>query len=206
MDVTLTPRLLEVLPISRHRAPVRARHRRDSRRAHPLAAVAITGVALGGSVLTPLTAAAAPAHDGQLGTDSMLDDTTGAAQTEYGYSDDSVYGDSDDDFDSSDDFGSGDSDGGGSSSRLHATHAVTPRTTHTALRASHAAARPIASKPASRPAHHPVAHSSSRTAHTRPMSSGEEQYRNGCRQGYIVEDCGRFDVPHLLQRGINPYF
>ncbi|HEY9414514.1 MAG TPA: hypothetical protein VIQ30_07135, partial [Pseudonocardia sp.] len=42
-------------------------------------------------------------------------------------------------------------------------------------------------------------------AHTRRMSSGEEQYRNGCRQGYIVDDCAQFDAPHLLQRGINPY-
>ena len=38
----------------------------------------------------------------------------------------------------------------------------------------------------------------------RPMSSGERQYRNGCRQGYIHQGCERFDVSHLLRRGIDP--
>jgi hypothetical protein len=44
-----------------------------------------------------------------------------------------------------------------------------------------------------------------RTARTRPMTSGEQQYRNGCRRGYIAKGCDQFDVPHLLRRGINPY-
>lgn len=39
----------------------------------------------------------------------------------------------------------------------------------------------------------------------RPMSSGERQYRNGCRQGYINQGCERFDAAHLLRRGIDPY-
>jgi hypothetical protein len=41
--------------------------------------------------------------------------------------------------------------------------------------------------------------------HIRPMTSGERQYRNGCRQGYITEDCERFSVTALLRHGINPY-
>ena len=43
------------------------------------------------------------------------------------------------------------------------------------------------------------------TRYIRPMTSGERQYRNGCRQGYITEDCERFSVTELLRHGINPY-
>lgn len=43
-----------------------------------------------------------------------------------------------------------------------------------------------------------------RPAHLRPMSSGEEQYRTGCRRGYITDGCGAFSVSNLLGRGINP--
>jgi hypothetical protein len=39
----------------------------------------------------------------------------------------------------------------------------------------------------------------------RPMTSGEEQYRNGCKQGYISDDCEQFSVTNLLRQGINPY-
>jgi hypothetical protein len=39
----------------------------------------------------------------------------------------------------------------------------------------------------------------------RPMTSGERQYRNGCRQGYISEDCEQFSVTSLLRRGIDPF-
>jgi hypothetical protein len=39
----------------------------------------------------------------------------------------------------------------------------------------------------------------------RPMSSGEAQYRNGCRQGYISDDCEQFSVTNLLRHGIDPY-
>jgi hypothetical protein len=45
---------------------------------------------------------------------------------------------------------------------------------------------------------------SERGHHRRPMTSGERQYRNGCRQGYITEDCEQFSVTNLLRRGINP--
>lgn len=41
--------------------------------------------------------------------------------------------------------------------------------------------------------------------HRRPISSGELQYRNGCRQGYITEDCDQFSVTNLLRRGIDPF-
>lgn len=41
-------------------------------------------------------------------------------------------------------------------------------------------------------------------AQLRPMSSGEEQYRTGCRQGYITEGRGAFSLPGQLSRGINP--
>ncbi|HTF53062.1 MAG TPA: hypothetical protein VK735_36920 [Pseudonocardia sp.] len=39
----------------------------------------------------------------------------------------------------------------------------------------------------------------------RPMTSGERQYRNGCRQGYINDDCEQFSVTNLLRRGIDPF-
>ncbi len=39
---------------------------------------------------------------------------------------------------------------------------------------------------------------------SRPMTSGERQYRNGCRQGYISEGCERFSIGRLVKRGINP--
>jgi hypothetical protein len=45
---------------------------------------------------------------------------------------------------------------------------------------------------------------SGRNRHRRPLSSGERQYRNGCRQGYIHEDCEQFSIANLLHRGINP--
>ncbi|MBO0873106.1 MAG: hypothetical protein J2P19_06895 [Pseudonocardia sp.] len=40
---------------------------------------------------------------------------------------------------------------------------------------------------------------------TRPMTSGEHQQRNGCLQGYIVDDCERFSVSNLLHHGIDPF-
>lgn len=60
--------------------------------------------------------------------------------------------------------------------------------------------------------HRPAAHRHARQhgharhhdAHPRPLTSGERQYRNGCRQGYILEGCAQFAVPHLLRRGISP--
>ncbi|MGQ0480276.1 MAG: hypothetical protein ACT4O0_04510 [Pseudonocardia sp.] len=42
------------------------------------------------------------------------------------------------------------------------------------------------------------------TPRSRPMTSGERQYRNGCRQGYISEGCERFSIGELVKRGINP--
>jgi hypothetical protein len=52
------------------------------------------------------------------------------------------------------------------------------------------------------------AHSGHRHKHhrteLRPMTSGEEQYRNGCRHGYITQNCNEFSVSNLLGRGINP--
>lgn len=52
------------------------------------------------------------------------------------------------------------------------------------------------------PHHHKNRH---HRASTRPMTSGEQQYRNGCKQGYIKQGCNDFSVSHLLRRGINPY-
>ena len=50
-------------------------------------------------------------------------------------------------------------------------------------------------------------HSHGRHQHDRdrPMTSGERQYRNGCRQGYISDDCEQFSVTSLLGRGIDPF-
>lgn len=39
----------------------------------------------------------------------------------------------------------------------------------------------------------------------RSMSSGERQYRNGCRRGDIADECARFSVGNLLRRGIDPF-
>ena len=39
----------------------------------------------------------------------------------------------------------------------------------------------------------------------RPMTSGEQQYRNGCHQGYVSDNCEQFSVTGLLRHGINPY-
>ena len=39
----------------------------------------------------------------------------------------------------------------------------------------------------------------------RPMTSGERQYLNGCRQGYISDNCEQFSVTGLLRHGVNPY-
>jgi hypothetical protein len=39
---------------------------------------------------------------------------------------------------------------------------------------------------------------------TRPMTTGERQQRLGCLQGYIVDDCEQFSVENLLRRGIDP--
>jgi hypothetical protein len=56
----------------------------------------------------------------------------------------------------------------------------------------------------SRGAHHrAVPHTVAR--HLRPMTSGERQYRNGCLQGYISEDCHAFSVTELLRHGISPF-
>ena len=53
--------------------------------------------------------------------------------------------------------------------------------------------------------HAPRTHRRHRSsAMLRPMTSGEEQYRNGCRHGYITDDCGQFSVNSLLGKGINP--
>jgi hypothetical protein len=137
--------------------------------------VALTGIALGGSVLYPLTAVASPSHALQPGAGRVTDhsdyldsDDSDWGDSDWGDSDwgDSDWGDSDwgdsDDGDSDDGYGdSGEWDG--------ATRAT------------------------------------GRTARTRPMTSGEQQYRNGCRRGYIAKGCDQFDVPHLLRRGINPY-
>ena len=40
---------------------------------------------------------------------------------------------------------------------------------------------------------------------TRPMTSGERQYRTGCRRGYITQGCDQFAAPRLLHHGIDPY-
>lgn len=56
--------------------------------------------------------------------------------------------------------------------------------------------------------HHPKTKKAKHPRHRsirRNLTSGEEQYRNGCRQGYIQEGCDAFSVPSLLNRGINPY-
>ena len=53
--------------------------------------------------------------------------------------------------------------------------------------------------------HHPTKHGQTRHHRLRPMTSGEQQYRNGCLQGYITDDCQQFNVPSLTHKGINPF-
>lgn len=178
----------------------------------------VTGVALGGSVLSSVTVTASPAHDQQTAADRLPGGAVNVARASY--DDDGPSGHAASGFDGSDDpdasgyggsdhgrGGSDDADGGYSadtalgdrspptdSRAAQVSNTLTPRATDAASR-----------RPARTGGRHSAARATGRTAHTRPMSSGEEQYRNGCRQGYIVEDCGQYDVPHLLQRGINPY-
>jgi hypothetical protein len=113
-------------------------------------------MALGGSVLTPLTAMAESAHDQSSGADHA----PGSSAAGFNDTD-------------SDDTDSDHVDDSAPPARAVARHRRTPTVR--------------------------------RTPHTRPMSSGEEQYRNGCLQGYIAEGCSQYDVPHLLRRGINPF-
>lgn len=95
------------------------------------------------------------------------------------------------------------------SSRSRTLRGVTATVTATgaALGASALAAAPAYA------ASSPVAHldnqhgegdASSHHRRYRPMTSGEEQYRNGCKQGYISDDCEQFSVTNLLRHGINP--
>ncbi|WP_156935150.1 hypothetical protein [Pseudonocardia spinosispora] len=119
----------------RHRAPSA-----PSRALTTLTGAAVTGVALGASMISPALASAAPAT-----TDSDL--STGTTPAHLGHNSD----------DSSED-----------ASRHHRKQR-----------------------------HH-------RTL-ARPMTSGEQQYRNGCKQGYIKQDCDQFTVTHLLRKGINPF-
>lgn len=82
--------------------------------------------------------------------------------------------------------------------------AATVTVTGAALGASALAATPAYAATADG-SHSSSEHSSSHHRHYRPMTSGEEQYRNGCRQGYISDDCEQFSVTGLLRHGIDPY-
>ncbi len=160
-------------------------------------------------MLTPTSALASPAHDEQPGaTGSATETQTIGLADDYEDPDDADepgypgYGDSDLRLGDSADPGGEYPADEGSGHRAHtagshpaqSTAASAPRATRTAERHP---VRAVDRRAATGP--------TGRATHTRPMSSGERQYRNGCRQGYIVEDCGQYDVPHLLQRGINPY-
>lgn len=140
------------------------RHRASSRRARSLPALVLTGAALGGPVVFPVNAVAAPL----LGEAPQVMD---AHDPDF---DDST--DSTDDFDDESDYQSDDADDGPDDDWVD--HESRPVIRH-------------------REATHRV--------RSRPMTSGERQYRNGCRQGYITDGCQRFDVTHLLGQGINPY-
>ncbi|MDQ2706816.1 MAG: hypothetical protein M3Z25_03935 [Actinomycetota bacterium] len=132
----------------RHRAPARNRS---------LTTLALSGAALGGSALYPLTSVAAPAHE---------------------HLRHSVVADFNDDFDSDESNKWDESEGDGAGSFDDG--------------------RPDSpTRPHKRAAQH--------HAYNRYLTSGERQYRNGCRQGYITDACEQFDVTHLLQRGIDPY-
>lgn len=183
-----------------------------------MTASVVTGLALGGSVLPSLAALDSSAHDRQSAGDRSRAGTAAVVRASYDDddrtapdtrglddsddADDSDQGGSDDGLDGSDDPVSGYSAHAGSGYRTHATASHPTRVSNRpAPHAGEVAGR----RPVRTVGRHWAAGTTGRAAHTRPMSSGEQQYRNGCRQGYIVEDCGQYDVPHLLQRGINPY-
>lgn len=52
---------------------------------------------------------------------------------------------------------------------------------------------------------HPVNRQVRQVTNLRTPTSGEEQYRNGCRRGYISDGCGLYSVHSMLRRGINPF-
>jgi hypothetical protein len=82
--------------------------------------------------------------------------------------------------------------------------AATVTVTGAALGASALAATPAYAATA-HGSHLSSGHDGSHHRHYRPMTSGEEQYRNGCHQGYISDDCEQFSVTNLLHHGIDPY-
>lgn len=162
-----------------HAAPTHA-----STHHHALSSLAVTGAALGASLFSPLTAAAAPGSAESSGqatpshaATSTRDDTlcdAADAETREG--------------------------------------ACLPT-------ASHSTIRPRAREPEHRHRHSPRdgggdvidngigngIDNGGKHHRARPMTSGERQYRTGCQQGYIVDDCEQFSVKSLLQHGIDPF-
>jgi hypothetical protein len=91
---------------------------------------------------------------------------------------------------------------------LPATAAATPATTSHHAASHHAGSHHAGSHHAG--SHHRVGghathHGETHHHRLRPMTSGERQYRNGCLQGYITDDCHQFTVPSLTTKGINPF-
>lgn len=166
------------------------RHRAPSTRHHALSSLAVTGAALGVSLLSPLTAAAAPSawtsptHPARPGTT-----TSGGTRC------DDVVADT----------GATDTDevrealADAEPGEVVCVHTDTNTDTDTATGADshvHPHARELAHRHRHNGEHHHA---------PRPMTSGEQQQRNGCLQGYIVDDCEQFSASNLLRHGIDPF-
>ena len=170
------------------------RHRAPSTRHHALSSFAVTGAAFGASLLSPVTAAAAPSawtsstHPARPGAttsggtrcDDLVPDASGDSDEMREALADAEPGevacvllDAEADADTDTDAGS---DNG--------THTDGHELTHR---------------------HRVEQHRVEQHRATRPMTSGEHQQRNGCLQGYIVDDCERFSVSNLLRHGIDPF-
>jgi hypothetical protein len=151
-----------------------------------LTTVAVAGAALGASVAAPFTAAAAPAAPAPAA--APVDGTALAVPHDTTHP---VRHDSD--TRNADDHRSGERVSG-----RHASGrpAASPAVAHRAKHVTRASDRTRS--------HRPGHVAAKRTAALRPPTSGEEQYRNGCEQGYITDGCQQFAIPNLVQRGIDP--
>lgn len=166
---------------------------------HALRCLAMSGAALGASLFSPLVAAAAPGPAGHLGQPTPSRSSTARLNDALCQA-----ADADDDQDSTHSRPAGTVPG----------KDVCPPTTNHADSLS--AIRVQGQQPKHRHgsrghsvhnsgAHNSAVHSSGEQRRARPMTSGERQYRRGCQQGYILEDCEQFSVANLLHHGIDPF-
>lgn len=161
------------------------RHRAPSNRHHALSSLALTGAALGASLFSPLTAAAAAGAGSPSTHPARPGTTSGGARC-----DDVVPG------------SSADLDPG--EVRKALADADPGEVVCVPVDADSDTGTADGSYPSRREHTHRHRHVGPHHHATRPMTSGERQQRIGCLQGYIVDDCERFSVESLRRRGIDP--